>query len=182
MTEPTSSNQGNQERDLQTPRPADHQQSQEDSASPSPSNGDPGSGHGQRKSFSSLSARSSVSLSTSYSSADDHSEVGELPAESGGSLEVRVQTERQGSGNSGTVPSQGKIDQTGGDIGALEQELADMDLKSGQETNNVVDDDEDEDSYLDDPLVKYTLQLHDYTVSLDLNVAIKQTAHATNGS
>jgi hypothetical protein len=157
--------QSDSERDLPTPRPADQHQSQDDSASPSPSGGDSGSAHGQRKSFSSL-----ASLSTSYSSADEHSEVGELPADSGG-RDVHVQTERQGSGHSGTVLSETKSDQTEGDIKALEKELADMNVKSGQDASNV-EEEEDEDSYLNDPLVKYTLQLHDYTVSRIIPVSL----------
>jgi hypothetical protein len=84
---------------------------------------------------------------------------------------VRVQTERQGSGHSGTVSSEIKSDQTEGDIKALEKELADMNVKSGQNASNV-EDEEDEDSYLNDPLVKYTLQLHDYTVSRIIPVSL----------
>ena len=150
-----------QERDLQTPRPVQHQSSQEESASPSPSGRDSESLRDQRKSISSLSTHSVVSFSS-----DDHSEVGELPAESGGTGDVRVRTERKSSGHSGNVPADKNGDASDGDLGAMEKQLEDLKVESDSRADNNVDqEEEDEDSYLNDPLVKYTLQLHDYTVS-----------------
>lgn len=158
------------DRDLHTPRPTAEQNnnnnpehSQDESASPSSVGGTTAPAHDGRKSFSSLSARSSVSLSTSYSSADDVSEVGELPDDAGHASDIRVQMERHSSGSGET--STKREDQADGQVEKLEQQMADLDVERAKTAENHEDEQEDDDAYLNDPLVKYTLQLHDYTVS-----------------
>jgi len=126
-----------------------------------------------RKSFSSLSARSSVSLSTSYSSPDDdRSEVGELPDNQSASTLQGVQIEKHSSSEGETVLVDRMAVEGDGQVDKLEKQLAEMDMQHEQDAGQVVDDDED--SYLNDPLVKYTIQLHDYTVSTRLRSSYAQ--------
>jgi hypothetical protein len=166
MSRPVSPGGTVAERDAHTPRPTDEkldynfepQRMQEESASSSPATD---SADVQRKSFSSLSTRSGGSLSTSYSSADEHSEVGELPNDGVLSNEVRIQSERASSGNLET----GHPGQKEGGVEKLEQQLAGLNVGLGDAAENAEEATEGDDAYLDDPLVQYTIQLHDYTVS-----------------
>lgn len=156
------------ETDGHTPRPADEkhdhnselQRLREGSASSSPATD---SATAQRKSFSSLSTRSGGSLSTAYSSADDRSEVGELPNDPASSNEIRIQSERASSGNVDMGHGAEKGDHGEEGVDKLEQRLAGLDVEHGEVAENEALDGDD--AYLDDPLVQYTIQLHDYTVS-----------------
>jgi hypothetical protein len=159
-------------RDAQTPRPTDEQHNQsfepsqlQESASPSPVAGTTAPERDDRKSFSSLSTRSAGSLSTSYSSADEHSEVGELPNDAGLSNEVRIQMERASSGHGEAGHHVEKGDQEDGSVDKLEHQLAGLDVEHGEATENDEAQQEGDDAYLDDSLVQYTIELHDYTVS-----------------
>lgn len=161
------------ERDAHTPRPTDEQNNhsfepqhlQEESASSSPAAGTTAPERDDRKSFSSLSTRSAGSLSTSYSSADEHSEVGELPNHAGLSNEVRIQMERASSGNGEVGHAAEKGDQEDRAVDKLEHQLAGLGVEHGESTETDGGEQNGDDAYLDDPLVEYTIQLHDYTVS-----------------
>ncbi|KAJ9106279.1 hypothetical protein QFC21_001424 [Naganishia friedmannii] len=155
-------------KEAQTPRPVEtefipsNEQTPHEESTSTPQSGDSHAvSQDGRKSVSSSSARSSGSLSTSYSSPDDdRSEVGELPDNQSITKEQPVQVGKQSPGN-GDVISLDRVAMEGdGQVEKLEKQLADMDIQ--EEAGREADDD-DADSYLNDPLVKYTIQLHDYT-------------------
>ncbi|GHJ88391.1 hypothetical protein NliqN6_4793 [Naganishia liquefaciens] len=65
------------------------------------------------------------------------------------------------------------------DLEGMQKQLADLavrsdlDVKSDQQASNITyQEEEDEDSYLNDPLIKYTLDLHDYTKRLYIEARI----------
>lgn len=165
--------------EAQTPRPAEpefvssNEHNQHEGTTSTPQSGDSHVvSEDGRKSFSSLSARSSVSLSTSYSSPDDdRSEVGELPDNQSASKEQSVNVGKHSPSDGDTV----SLDRVamGGDreVEKLEKQLADMDMQQEQEAGQAGD--EDDESYLNDPLVKYTIQLHDYTKRLYIEARIQ---------
>ncbi|KAJ9109873.1 hypothetical protein QFC19_001852 [Naganishia cerealis] len=175
MSTPLSATEFNPEGETHTPRPSDleavtnseYNPAQEDLTS-TPRSGDSHTvSHDDRKSFSLLSARSSGSLSTSYSSpGDERSEVGELPD----TKEHHIHVKRHSPSSGETTTLEGVAKEGDEQVEKLEQELADMNVQQGVESGAELDDDED--SYLNDPLVKYTIQLHDYTKRLYIEARI----------
>ncbi|KAJ9124298.1 hypothetical protein QFC22_001098 [Naganishia vaughanmartiniae] len=164
--------------EAQTPRPAEtdsilnNQQNQQDVSTPQSGDSHAISQDGRKSFTSSLSARSSVSLSTTYSSPDDdRSEVGELPDNHGTSKEQSLQVGKHGGSDGDTVSLDTVAMEGDGQVEKLEKQLANMDVQQTQGAGQVEDDDDD--SYLNDPLVKYTMQLHDYTKRLYIESRIQ---------